>query len=251
MIQFGTPEIKPGCSYIDMHFHTKYSDGTASVQQVLKKIQELHIGVSITDHNEIKGALEAFENAKSLIIPGIEVKSKELVDILFYFYDINDLKRFFKKEILPFRKQFLHMSKTTVQLSKVFNLSKKYNCIISIAHPFGYTLRSTARNTFTKYAHILSQCDIFEAINGGNFRAKNQESIDYIRKHNKGYTAGSDGHSIYTLGNVVTYSKADTIKDFLDNIKNKKNSVAGSEVRMGKLSIYVNYAKSKLNFFRK
>ena len=47
----------------DMHLHTLYSDGTASVQQVLDHVQEatdLDV-IAITDHERIDGALRARE----------------------------------------------------------------------------------------------------------------------------------------------------------------------------------------------
>ena len=245
MIQFSKSEYKPGYSYIDMHFHTKYSDGTASIKQVLKKLKELSIGVAITDHNEIQGCTELYDRSKDLIIPGIEVKSREMVDILFYFYNIDDLRIFFNREILPHKKKLLYLSKTNIPLTKLLDLSKKYKCLASVAHPFGYLFRTTFRNIFRKYEKTLSQFDVFEAINGGNFRAHNQEAIDYIYQNNKGYTAGSDGHSIQTLGRILTFSKSDSVKSFLNNIKNKKNSVAGVEVKMGKLGMYLNYTISK------
>ena len=125
-------------------------------------------------------------------------------------------------------------------------LSKKYNCVTSVAHPYGYSIRSAARNLFKKYESILKKFDIFEAINGGNSREKNERAVKYIKKHNKGMTAGSDSHSIYTLGNVITYSKAKTVKEFLDNIKNKKNKVLGIENKLGKLTTYINFGRNKI-----
>ena len=50
----------------DLHIHTIYSyDGTASVSAVLARAR--HIGldvIAITDHDEIKGALKAFDLAQ-------------------------------------------------------------------------------------------------------------------------------------------------------------------------------------------
>src|SRR5215211_6285239 len=66
----------------DLHIHTIYSyDGTASVPAVLAQAKQIGLDViAITDHDEIKGALKAFELAPKLgidVIPGIEITTAE------------------------------------------------------------------------------------------------------------------------------------------------------------------------------
>ena len=66
----------------DLHVHTSYSYDSwippkEMVEAAIKKGVDC---LAICDHGEVKGALEAIEYAKGkpiLIIPGIEVKSKE------------------------------------------------------------------------------------------------------------------------------------------------------------------------------
>lgn len=69
--------------YADLHIHTLYSvDGTASPQTVLKYTAhhtDLDV-IAITDHDEIRGALEACEIASQYaidVIPGIEITSRD------------------------------------------------------------------------------------------------------------------------------------------------------------------------------
>jgi histidinol phosphatase-like PHP family hydrolase len=175
-----------------------------------------------------------------------------LVDILFYFYDIKELKKFYEKEILPKKQRLFHTTRTTLTLNELIELSEKHRCIISVAHPFGYQLRSNIRGVFEKYETVLEKCDIFEAMNGGNGRKPNLKAINYIRKNNKGFTAGTDGHSIYSLGNIVTCSKAKNVEEFLDNIKSKKNIIIGEEAKLGKLGEYGRFALNKIkNIFEK
>jgi predicted metal-dependent phosphoesterase TrpH len=66
----------------DLHIHTIYSyDGTASVPAVLARAKQVGLDViAITDHDEIKGALQAFELAPKFgieVIPGIEITTAE------------------------------------------------------------------------------------------------------------------------------------------------------------------------------
>lgn len=66
----------------DLHIHTIYSyDGTASVPAVLAQAKQIGLDViAITDHDEIKGALKAFELAPQFgmeVIPGTEITTAE------------------------------------------------------------------------------------------------------------------------------------------------------------------------------
>ncbi len=66
----------------DLHMHTIYSyDGTASVPAVLARAKQVGLDViAITDHDEIKGALQAFDLAPEFgieVIPGIEITTAE------------------------------------------------------------------------------------------------------------------------------------------------------------------------------
>jgi predicted metal-dependent phosphoesterase TrpH len=66
----------------DLHIHTVYSyDGTAPVAAVLNRAREVGLNViAITDHDEIKGSLKAFDLAPRYgieVIPGLEVTTAE------------------------------------------------------------------------------------------------------------------------------------------------------------------------------
>lgn len=66
----------------DLHIHTIYSpDGTGTVRAVLKRAAEVGLDVvAITDHDEIRGALEGMTLAPSYglhVIPGVEVSTAE------------------------------------------------------------------------------------------------------------------------------------------------------------------------------
>ncbi|HEX9385447.1 MAG TPA: PHP domain-containing protein, partial [Anaerolineales bacterium] len=66
----------------DLHIHTIYSyDGTAPVAAVLNRAREVGLNViAITDHDEIKGSLKAFDLAAQFgieVIPGIEITTAE------------------------------------------------------------------------------------------------------------------------------------------------------------------------------
>jgi len=66
----------------DLHMHTIFSyDGTASVPAVLKRAKQVGLDlIAITDHDEIRGALQAEELAPKFdiqVIPGVEITTAE------------------------------------------------------------------------------------------------------------------------------------------------------------------------------
>ena len=86
---------------IDLHLHTKYSDGTDDVIELLKKAEEKKLShISITDHN-IVDAYEALEKINisdyysGKLIVGVELNTKVLnvpIEILGYNFDYKLLK---------------------------------------------------------------------------------------------------------------------------------------------------------------
>jgi predicted metal-dependent phosphoesterase TrpH len=66
----------------DLHMHTIFSyDGTATVPAVLKRAKQVRLDIiAITDHDEIRGALQAEQLAPKFdiqVIPGVEITTAE------------------------------------------------------------------------------------------------------------------------------------------------------------------------------
>ena len=123
---------------IDLHMHTKYSDGSDSVEEILKKAENKKIEViSITDHDSVNAYYELDENPKlkelysGKIITGIEMMSSYRgvsIEVLGYGIDYKNIK-IPKIDIEEIQKNILENMK---QVSKKLGL--KYNeetCYIS------------------------------------------------------------------------------------------------------------------------
>ena len=95
-------ELNEQYTVVDMHFHTRYSDGVNTPREVARKLRKLGIGIAVTDHNTIAGALEMARYKDVLSIPGIEITAREGAHILLYFYEAAALQHFYKTEIMPF-----------------------------------------------------------------------------------------------------------------------------------------------------
>jgi len=222
-----------GHTMVDMHFHTSYSDGNASIPDLIKRAKMMGIGVAVTDHNEIGGAVEAFKNREGvLVIPGIEVSCIEGPHILLYFYNHKELISFFEN-FLRWKKNGNPFMATKATVKEVLNEASRYNCVKVAAHPFGYMgvncgLLKTVDKDYVE-PNLLRKIDGVEVICGAMSRHLNKKAKKYAESHNMLYTGGTDGHCLFQLGKVVTLGKGKTPKEFLNSIKKKENILIGKE----------------------
>jgi predicted metal-dependent phosphoesterase TrpH len=209
----------------DMHFHTIYSDGNSNVKTVMKKLKKTGIGIAITDHNDIRAPLE-LAREKAFFIPAIEVNCVEGRDVLIYFYNLSELQDFYTKNVMDFKLKgpFIRISKS---MNDILDASKNYNCISCAAHPYGYLWKNLSKVTKNDVG-LLNKFDSIEVFNGEMTKGKNIKAIELAASKNMPYTGGSDGHVIFNLGKVVTYSHANSVEEFLDNIKKQKNFITGT-----------------------
>jgi len=225
-----------GLRSVDMHFHSRYSDSYTRVQTILKKARKLSMGVAITDHNTIQGSIKACDNTKGvMVIPGVEISCMEGPHILLYFYSINELEEFYNKHIEPHKQGNPYMA-IKLKAEEVIERASNYNCLRTAAHPYGYYLNNIglSKCTHKHYVdeNIFNSIDFMEVICGAMNRKMNKKAIKRSQELGKGITGGTDGHTIFELGKVVTSSYADDINAFLDNIAKKKNYVIGKETKL-------------------
>lgn len=214
---------------IDMHHHSTYSDGKASPEMIVNQAQKLGIGISITDHNKIEGCVKAYYMKKALVLPGIEVTSKNMKDILIYFYSIKDLQSYFnliKKKVV--KTKFMIWTKTAMEEIEIIEKAREFNGVCSLAHPYSYFYKKSAQYFLKK--ELLNKLDALEVLNGVHPQYRNFKAMKLAEKYNLGITAGSDGHGKNDLGKVFTASVADNINEFLDNVKKKKVSIHGRPI---------------------
>jgi hypothetical protein len=236
-VQFEQPDLgmlSRNFTVVDLHFHTNHSDGLNSVKAVAERARELGIGVAITDHNEIQGAVEIAAEKDLLTIPGIEITSAEGTHLLVYFYSIAGLKKFYKNDLKPYMGHDV-MSSTELTMEKIILRARKYNSLVVFPHPYCAMYTGICNYQFSseQLATLLQMCDGIEAINSENLKKWNLKSALLGFNLNKALTGGSDGHTLYHMGRVVTYSECiPTRKAFLDTIKNRQTKVIGKEISM-------------------
>ncbi len=234
-ILFEKPDIETltkSYTVVDLHFHSQYSDGSNSIKEIADYAETLGIGVAVTDHNTITGAVEIDSYPHILSIPGIEVTSREGTHILNYFYEIDDLKAFYDQEVAPHMGKDV-MSSTDLYLEEIIQRSKKHHGLCIFPHPFCGVYTGIASHRLERY-HLKRLYDLIdgvEVINSENLNKWNLKSALLGFNLGKVISGGSDGHSLYQLGKVVSYAECKpTRKAFLDALKTKQNKVVGKEI---------------------
>lgn len=217
---------------VDLHFHSRYSDGHNPVAKIAQRARRLGIGVAITDHNEIRGAVEIDGYGDVLSIPGIEVTSKEGTHVLVYFYDVESLQVFYHNDIRPHMGAEI-MSSTALEMEEIIKRARFYKAIIIFPHPFCGTYTGINNPYFPppRLNSLLKVVDGVEAINAENLKKGNLRSALLGFNLNKAITGGSDGHRVSQMGRVVTYAACRRRRRaFLDAVRNRENKVVGKEI---------------------
>lgn len=193
---------------LELHAHTYYSHGTKvyyeglnSPESMVKAASKLGLdGIAITDHNRIKGALEALKYSSKygiMVIPGEEINTKDghLIGL-----GINEL-------IKP--------GKT---VEETINRIHEQGGISIAPHPFDVKGEGIGKKAI--------KCDAIEIFNSLNLeRASNRKNLKFIKKVKKPYVVGSDAHNKEMIGYSLNKVKGKTIEKVLDSIKKGKTKV--------------------------
>jgi predicted metal-dependent phosphoesterase TrpH len=192
----------------DTHVHTRFSDGRASIDQIVRHCRDRLIGLAVTDHNEIRGAVALFERDSVASVPGIEVGSEEGLDLLVYFCDPAVLEEFYIDAVEPHRRSRF-MVRSWVQASNCVRAAREMGGYISLAHPFAFgrkSLEYQERQRGPRFVQeVLNGVDALELYNGGIPRLANTKAGDYAATAGKRLTVGSDSHRLGTIGSCGVY----------------------------------------------
>ncbi|MBI5002362.1 PHP domain-containing protein [Candidatus Woesearchaeota archaeon] len=246
--------LQEGYSAVDMHNHSEYSDTTTPITTIAKKARKQGIGLALTDHNEVAGNIKlAQDNPDLLVVPGLEITTKEMAHVLTYFYSRDELQDFFDTHIKDSRGGNPNLA-TKVSVTDLLDMTKNYNCVIAPAHPFAFPKRfsfiSAMERGFVD-KKVLKSLHGVEVICGANLRHMNHCAVDWANELGKATIGGSDAHTLGSLGSVVTVSEGSTVEEVLSAIKRKKTSVVGSEAKFYQRPLSVaKIASCHLRYFK-
>jgi predicted metal-dependent phosphoesterase TrpH len=234
-IVFERPDLKEltqNAAVVDMHFHSELSDGYASIEEIARRAIELGIGIAVTDHNSIHGAVEINRYRNVFSIPGIELTSYEGTHLLVYFYDIKSLLRFYSRHVQPSMGTEI-MSSLSLELEDIIHRARQFETVIIFPHPYCGTYTGIHNPYFEneRFTQLLDMVDGVEVINSENLNKWNLRSCLLGFNLNKGMTGGSDGHRLTQMGRVVTVAEcAWKRRAFLDAVKRRQTRVIGKEI---------------------
>jgi predicted metal-dependent phosphoesterase TrpH len=190
----------------DMHVHSHFSDALMSPKDIVNRASDMSIGVSITDHNDIRGSVLGWENARNTnvpFLPAVELGTIEGKELLLYFDSPMDAENFYKKEIEPFLTR--RMTRINRKMDFVFSsgLKEEYHIhTASFPHPYAH-LYKCVRSNRKLTEKMLKFCDAVEVMNGHMSVKNNKKALNLSRKNGKRQTAGSDAHMVKNVGSVL------------------------------------------------
>jgi len=226
------PSLNQNHTVVDMHFHSNYSDGLNRIDKIADRARKLGIGIAITDHNEVAGALEIDQYKDILTIPGIELTVAEGSHLLLYFYQADELKRFYEREVAPFMGPGV-MSSLSLTMEEAIARARAYQCVIVFAHPYCAMYTGVCNVQFSEHERhrLFQEVDGVEALNANNLNKWNLKCTILGFNLGKIMTGGSDGHSVKHMGRAVTIADARLDRhEFLDALVRKENQVVGKEI---------------------
>lgn len=177
----------------DLHSHSKYSsDGILDPRKIIKvAIKKGLDGIAVTDHNTIKGGIEAkkYETDNFKVIVGSEVMTP-------------------KGEVIGL---FLSEEIKSDDFYDVINEIKAQNGIVVLPHPFDeWRYASFPDDEDVKYI------DNIEIFNSRCVKDKyNINASKFAKKHKLGVTGGSDAHFANEIGHAGIIVETDDVYEAL------------------------------------
>lgn len=186
-------EFKPSdeCIYLDFHLHTTASDGFNTPPFLLEFLKDKKHLISITDHNEIGGAVAACDIGINNV-PGIELGCDDGFEILVYFKKIQDLEEFYTREVEKNKHRY-RMARTNKDIYYYLDLLTERKCYISIPHINGLAQKNYLKNK-PYIKNVLNEVDAIETYNHALPKNRNINAQIIRRAYQLEATFGSDAH---------------------------------------------------------
>lgn len=202
----------------DLHIHSDYSDGMASVQEILDYVEDktdLDL-IAITDHDMFDGSevareLAARKKYRFRVVTGMEITTVE-----------GHLLGLGMKN--PVR-SLQPLAKTIAQIHEQGGI-----CVVP--HPMSWMIRSVGRNGILRIHNRPSSevyFDGFEVMNpsvAGRVSSKQARHLNLTQLH-LAETGGSDSHTLSMIGTGLTYFQGKSEEDFRTSLRDRLTTPDG------------------------
>jgi len=213
----------------------------------------LNISVILTDHNEIKGSLELYERGRVPTLFGIEAGTKEGIEFLIYFKNIEEYIFFYKSQIESYKySRFVSRLKNSAY--NILECANTLETFISLAHPYAYGKKSVLHHEKNNYLldHVYKNIDAIEVYNGTLSINRNHQAFELWQKSGKKFTIGSDGHNIKYLGTTYLEIEKENNFDsdiFFDKFRNNDYLKAMKNSPVNRLRTLTTISRKHTGFF--
>jgi predicted metal-dependent phosphoesterase TrpH len=212
-----SPERRAGESLADVHMHTTYSDGTGSVEDVLRFVETytpLEV-IAITDHDTIEGALYARDLAARReypfeVIVGEEISTREG----------HMLALFLEKAVPP-----------DLSIERSIELVHAQGGLAIIAHPFNRVFRHSVQRKVMN--RLLRQPEVhpdgIETLNGSFAGIGSSRIAMTLARtvYHWAETGSSDAHTTTAVGCARTIFPGHTAADFRRAVELRQTAPQG------------------------
>lgn len=191
---------------LDLHIHSEYSrDASASAAEIVRRCKSIGLdGLAITDHNEIKGSLEAYSIAPAegmIVVRGVEVSAAE-----------GHVIALGVQEVIP---RGLPVRETVEKI-------RAAGGVAVAAHPGRFPSGIGMDRARTV------DFDAIEVLNGGSSRRSNARAKVVAETRKLPVTAGSDAHAVDQTGKAWTvFDGVGSEDDVIQAISKGKCAVGG------------------------
>ena len=192
----------------DLHTHSKYSpDSILEPREIVKQGRKRRLaGIAVTDHNTIKGGLEAKR------------------------YETDDFKVIVGSEIMTDRGEiiglFLDAEVEPAEFGAVIKGIKEQGGIVVVPHPF-----DRIRPGLQPKDEDAKFIDCIEGFNSRClFQSYNERAVEFASRHKLPVTAGSDAHFRWEIGNAFIRASASSEEELKCDILNNE---IGYDGRLG------------------
>jgi predicted metal-dependent phosphoesterase TrpH len=190
----------------DCHIHSNYShDSRMRPERILKRAKEVGLtGVAITDHDTIRGSLEAGKLAKEVgmtVVPGVEILT-----------DSGDIIGLLVNEEIRSRRW-----------DEVVDEIRGQGGTVVLPHPY---------RSHRNIPELAKTVDLIEVWNARSTSEQNENALQLAKKLRKPGTYGSDAHTYAEIGSVNVLMNPDTweVKQVIRAEHSSQSAVVRSQV---------------------
>lgn len=188
---------------MDMHVHTVHSDASIKVPELVEIALQRRLGITVCDHNEIRGSIKLWETGRVVTIPAVEIGSAERMEFLCYFTQPETLEEYFVKYVEP-HKNNRYYAKLDKSFTYLIPAAKEMGAIVCLPHPFapGWKNFNFSRKRKRKLLDpdFLEHIDLIEVINSHLPDNRNFKAFLFSEVLDKSVSAGSDAHRLDEVG---------------------------------------------------